>query len=311
MAPIPEVASPQAPDLGFSVSNQKVELDIDLLSRALKGKTELTIIPHSRDLKTIRLNCRQCDLKSLTINGKPAPSVKYDDVYKRSALQWKAGVYQYHMLQERLEKSMKEPPEEELLISLPKSVKLEELDPFSEEAQAMLLSRPLGGNKRNSDVSGFDSSQPTRTGIEPAAGFSPITLSIDFEIEKIRDGMQFIGFEEGDLRYPHAYTSNTSSSGVACCLFPCLDDLTSRCTWEIAIRCAKTIGDALHKSDPRTTDPHGTANGFSGLRNSNGDEIKENFSDEDKGLELGVICSGDMTDEVSQASQYDRQGSRS
>ena len=298
MAPIPEIASPQVPELGFSVSHQKLDLDIELVSRSLKGRTELTINPHSKDLKTIRLNSRQCELKRLTINGKPAPSVKYDDVYKRATLQWDAGVHQYHMLQERLEKSMKEQPEEELLITLPKTVKLEELDPFSEDAQAILLSKPLGPSKRASDINALDFSQPIRTGTEQTARFTPITLAIEYEIQNIRDGMHFVGFEEGDLRYPHAYTLNTSYSGAVCSLFPCLDDLTSRCTWEISIRCPKTIGDALRHP---SSHPNGIGNGYSGSRDGDADEISESFSDEDKGLEIVVICSGDMTDEVSQA----------
>ena len=44
---------------GFSVSAQKVHLDIDFATLSVKGKTEITVQPHSKELRTIRLNCRQ------------------------------------------------------------------------------------------------------------------------------------------------------------------------------------------------------------------------------------------------------------
>ena len=106
MAPIPDQASVSPPDSRFSVSHQKVDLEIDLLSRSVKGRTELTINPQSKDLKIIRMNCRQIKLKRLFMNGKPVPSVRYEDVYDRARLPWRAGVRHYPMLQARLEKSM-------------------------------------------------------------------------------------------------------------------------------------------------------------------------------------------------------------
>ena len=47
------------PTLGFSVAHQKVDLEIDFASKSLNGKTEITIHPHQKDLKFIRLNFRQ------------------------------------------------------------------------------------------------------------------------------------------------------------------------------------------------------------------------------------------------------------
>ncbi|KAL9126218.1 MAG: hypothetical protein Q9217_004698 [Psora testacea] len=299
MVPISEGTSPQGPQLGFSVSHQKVELDIDFFSRSLRGKTALIINPHSRDLRVLRLNCRQIELKGLTVNGKPVPGVKYVDPYERSTLRWKASVYQYHMLQERLEKAMRRPPEEELLVTLPKSVKLEELDPYSEDAQTLLLSKTLGGNKRDSDTTAIDLTQGTRTGIDQTARFTPITLSVEYEIKRLRDGMQFVGFEDGDLRYPHMYTTNSPSPGSACCLFPCLDDLTSRCTWEISIKCSKTIGDAFHSLKASRSRSNGVVNGA--VVSHGASEIygrSELFNSEDEALELTVVCTGDMTDEI-------------
>lgn len=293
MAPVLEISSPQVPELGFSVSHQKVELDIDLPSRSLRGRTEIIIRPHSKDFKSVRLNCRQCELKRLTVNGRPSSGATYEDPYKRMPLPWEAGAHQYHMLQQRVEGQLKSPPEEELTIVLPKSLKIEELDPFSEEAQTTLFSKSVGSSKGDGSATIPDLLQNNR--------FVPIQVNIEYVVKNIRDGMQFIGWEDGDLRYPHAYTTNYLSPGTACCLFPCTDDLNSRSTWEISIKCQKTIGDALRNlsSQPLVNDVNGLSNVENKSHNSSGAKRKRgDFSEEDQALDLAVICTGDTTDEV-------------
>ena len=298
MAPPSELPSPQAPELGFSISHQRVELDIDLPTQSLRGRTEIILNPHSKDLKTVRLNCRQCILSRLVVNNRPCPGAAYQDPYSRAKLPWKAGVHQYHMLQQKVEGQLKDPPDQELLLHLPKSTKIDELDPFSEEAQGILLSKTLGKtDSRAGSVTAIDLSQSARTGVEQTARFTPITVNIDFVIKKIRDGMHFVGWEEGDLRYPHAYTTNSLSPGAACCLFPCTDDLTSRSTWEISIKCQKTVGDGLRSFSNSKVQLQ--SNGTNGNPNRpSGNDKYDDFSDEDKALDLAVICTGDMTDEV-------------
>ena len=306
MAPIIENANPRPPDLGFSVSHQIVELDIDLHSRSLTGRTTIHINPHSKELRIIRLNCRQAVFTRLSLNGKPCSIITNTDPYKNAKLEWNAaGVQQYDMLQKKLEGQLKDPPEEELAVTIPKTVKIDELDPFSEESQNVLLSRTSGNSKRDSgDGSAIDLVQSSRTAIEQTARFTPITLLIEYVVEKIRDGMHFVGWEEEDFRYPHAYTTNYLSPGAACCLFPCIDNLNSKCSWEISIKCQGTVGDALQK--PTSSKPELQANGVHGVSNSvnetNGrwkvDVQSNNFSDEDKALDLAVICTGDLTDEV-------------
>ena len=304
MAPISELPSPQVPELGFSVSHQKVELDIDLPNRSLRGRTEITLSPHSKDLKSVRLSCRQCELRRLTVNGKACSGATYEDPYKRAALPWKAGVHQYHLLQQKLEGQLKRPPEPELTVMLPKSLKIEDLDPFSEEAQSILLSKSIGSNKGDGSVNAIDSAQNSRTVAEQALRFTPIQLNIEYVVTQVRDGIQFVGWEEGDLRYPHAYSKNSLSPGAACCLFPCIDDLTSRCTWEISIKCQKTLGDAfgIPIPQPQPNGVHGISNGVKGDRTAHNTQCRYNdLNVGDKALDLVTLCTGDMTDEVSTA----------
>lgn len=298
--------------VGFLVSHQRVELDIDLVSRSLKGKTEITINPQSKDLRTIRLNCRQCELKRLSTNGKGAPTVLYEEPYGRAKLNWHAGASQFHMLRQRVEGQLRNPPEEELVVTLPKSIRIDELDPFSVEAQNLLLAKSIGPAKKEpGDASIIDLTQSSKVAVEQTARYTPITLYVEFVIEKIRDGMQFVGWEVGDLRYPHAYTRNSSLPGAACCLFPCVDSPSSRCTWEISIKSSKTIGDALKRSVLPATQLNGNTitggpknvneaipNGVNGEHSTANTDSVPDFSDEDRALDLSVVCSGDLTDEV-------------
>ena len=304
MVGLVDLPSPHPPGLGFSVSHQKVEFDIDILSRSLKGRAEITINPHFRELKTIRLNCRQCELTRLSVNGKPSSSAPYQDPYSRATLPWSASVHQYHMLRQKLEGQLKSSPEEELVVNLPKSIRIDELDPLSVEAQNILVTKSMGGAQRGSgDSLASDLAQAPRAVVDHNLRFTPITLVVEYVMRNIRDGIQFVGWEHGDLRYPHAYTKNSLAPGAACCIFPCLDDISSRCTWEISIKCAKSIGDALEKvRKPQTqiqiNGSNGAANGINGDHASNVTDHGSSFSDEDKALDLVVICTGDMTDEV-------------
>ena len=304
MAPTVDSANPQPVDPGFSVSHQKVELDIDLRSRKLIGRVEISIAPLSKDLRAIRLNSRQAVFKRLSLNGKPC-TVTHRDPYKHAKLEWNAGVQQYDMLQRKLEGQLKDPPEEELEVIVPKTVRIDEVDPFSDESANAFLSRTSGNSQRDSgDASAIGLIQSSRTAVEQTTRFTQITLIIDYIVEKVRDGIHFVGWEEEDLRYPHAYTTNYPSPGAACCLFPCVDNLNSKCTWDISIKCQKTLGDTLQQppnlnSEAQASRVHGASNivnGANGQRKA--DVLSNNFSDEDKALDLAVVCTGDVTDEV-------------
>ncbi|KAM5506995.1 Transcription initiation factor TFIID subunit 2 [Microsporum canis] len=276
---------PPSSGLGYSVSHQKVELDIDLASRSLKGKTEITIHPHHKDLKLVHLNFRQGQLKRITVGGKTATS-KYVDPYETLQLY---GVQYHRKLSSKLDALSKTPPEPELVITIPKAVRIEELDPFSIEAQTQLSLRATSGGA--SGTGGVDDTVDGSRATEASLPrFTAITIAIEFMIEKPRDGIQFVGVENRDLRYPHAFTANSSDTGESCCLFPCVDDMSSRCTWDVSIRCPRTLGDIFSKPSDNVH-----VNGTSSRTTSS---KKVGLSAEDAALDMVVACSGDMTDEI-------------
>ena len=275
-----------------SISHQKVELDVHLLTRDLKGRTEITLVPLSDKLRSIKLNCRQCELTRAWINGRPCLGIGYDDPYQEASLPYKAGVHQHHRLRNRL----KESSCEELEIKLSKNFKFEKLNLSSEEAQSLGLSKSRVSIKSESnDIPIIENSQNNRSNIEQPAQYAPITLIIEYNIKSLRDGIHFAGWEEGDLQYPHAYSTNSLAPGMARCIFPCIDDITTRCTWEISIKCSRTLGDAF-KSPPSNAQDPGNQKFPDGINRT--DKRPRSLSEEDAALELAVICTGDVTDDI-------------
>ncbi|KAF2228851.1 hypothetical protein EV356DRAFT_36290 [Viridothelium virens] len=304
--PGPPPPPPAGP--GFSVHSQKVELDIDFRTQRLKGKTDITIQPHSKELKTIKLNCRQCVLKRLNVEGK-GPPLTYDDPYGLLKVPEAFTALQHHIVHQKVEPALGDAPDGEISITLPKSVRIEEQDPYSTSAQRMLLAKSSVGNKRQTDDPAIPTAE-TATILKTAgagdndARFTPIKIHVEFEILEFRDGLHFVGMEDGDTRYPHVYTRNTGSPRAASCIFPCVDDPMARCSWEISIRCPRTLGDAFEE-------PKLLTNGVNGHPKTNGvltngvhnDSVNKEYSgppltEQDKALELAVICSGDLTDEI-------------
>ena len=294
--------TPPAPERTFTVSHQKLDLDVDILCGTFAGRTTLTISPQSRVLSQIGLNCRQCKVRKVAVNGTTA-TYSYRDPYERIVPGIESTVHQHHQVREKLAEHLKAPPEPELIITIPKSVRIDDLDPLSVEAPARVASFASGHYKRESDGGSIgDIPQSAKSTIEQTARYTPINVYIEYDVSRSQDGIQFIGCEEGDLRYPHAYTKNSLLPGAACSLFPCVDDCTSRCTWEVSIKCARTLGDALACALPFDDQP--LVN-----RRSSTTSLKRHgchrdvsvglaYTDEDKALDIIVIGSGDTTDEI-------------
>ncbi|KAJ5802144.1 uncharacterized protein N7503_004594 [Penicillium pulvis] len=263
-----------APGLEFSVAHQKVELEIDFINKSLKGNTEITIHPQRKDLRDIYLNFRQGEIKRINVNGKSVATWDYADPCEHIQLY---GAQYHQRLTPKLDSLLKSPREPELKIAIPKGVRIEELDPYSAEAQEQIALQGAGD-----DVDGPTSGRGAEA-ILPR--FKALTLNIEFVADRVRDGLQFVGVDTGDRRYPHAYTTNSLETGVGCPLFPCVDDSASRCTWDISISCPSTLGDLF---DRKSRDASG----------SRSKSQTRQISADDEGLDMSVVCSGELTDDI-------------
>ncbi|KAH8813177.1 hypothetical protein F5884DRAFT_327424 [Xylogone sp. PMI_703] len=309
-----ELSAPRFRQYGFVVSHQKLELEIDFVSQSLMGRTEITILPQSKEFRTIKIDAQQCaiQLNQVLVNNKPA-SARYEDPFRKLQIpkQYLWSAENYEMQQERLKPLYDEPrPDGALEIDIPKSVRIEEVDPFSESAPNTLQQRAAGASTaRSASIvveGGLNVTTPTaltpRVAEQQSAGFLPITITIPFSTKNFRDGLQFVGLGEGDSRYPHVYTRHGLDPGTASSIFPCVDDPAMRCTWELSIKCARTLGDALKR--PRNHKAHasknhhlgGMPNGTNNIASHEHDDAILN--DEDKLLDMTVVGSGELVNDI-------------
>ena len=278
MAPIElEDGTEDPPVKTFTVLKQKLELDFSFFPRRVKGKTTLEIQPQVASLQTIELNCRQLKPTLIEVEGQVAAS-SYSNLYQRLRLYPGTGIAQYIFPKERLERHTSG-SEEELVIFIPDNIKIK---PAGQEDAIVEQEAAANG---------------------PSEGlYASIKVDIEYILEDFRDALHFAGVEDGDARYPHVYTRNSPFPGIASCLFPCMDDGSTKCTFEISIRYPRTIGDALSK--PRPANPAATSNSRpNGVPKADSvmsdiDDEQGDLTEEEKAMEMSVICSGELTDDV-------------
>jgi len=265
----------------FTVLKQKLELDFSFSPRVVKGKTTLDIQPQVPHLRTIQLSCRQLKPTSIKVEGRVAAS-NYSDLYQRLKLYPGAGIEQYSLPKQRIQRHVSG-IESELAITIPDKVKIRTI--------------------RLEDAMVDQEAYANGIGTLGESLYAPIKVEIEYILEDFRDALHFAGIEDGDARYPHAYTKNSPFPGIASCLFPCVDDGITKCIFDISIRYPRTIGDALSKGRRLDAAENGDAqvNGCSKADSvmSDADDDHVDLAEEEKAMEMAVICSGELTDDVS------------
>ncbi|KAF2482225.1 hypothetical protein BDY17DRAFT_298166 [Neohortaea acidophila] len=282
-----EGPAPVSEETELSILKQKVDLDIDFAARSVKGSTEITILPLINDVKVVKLHCRQCSVTSIEVGGIRA-KWEYTDPYQRLQMPYQSTVHQHGLLKDKIAQSLRPTPAPELTVTLPAKL--------IKELQAQPLQ---AGNGEKLDVA------------SGAPLLAPIKITIEFGVHTFRDGLQWIGCAEGDRRYPYMYTKAELLPGNTSCIFPCIDDATTRCSWEISIRTPRTLGDAFrlpkhpesnqaHANGTSATSATGAANAANGTGVSShaSDHYLVDLAEDEAALELTVVCVGDLVDDV-------------
>jgi transcription initiation factor TFIID subunit 2 len=281
----------------FSVTHQDVELDVDFVSRKLVGLVTITIQPLSKDLRTIPLNCRGIDVKSIMVEGHQVEIPRSRDPYEAYRVREFYTVKQHEQIRNNIEREIKDPPESTLVITLPKHVRIKEFNP----------------NNLSTNSSKVDSAIDAAMPISFEDGdlmFMPITLDVRYVVERSREAVRWVGTQEGDPRYPHMYTCASSVPGLfPCFAFPIVGSASSRCSWRLTINCPRTIGDFVQPKPLGRVKENGiNAPGIDGHMNGmdndtmdidgDGDEPKAfyNLTNEEKDQEIQVVGSGLMED---------------
>ncbi|KAF1819624.1 uncharacterized protein K489DRAFT_412924 [Dissoconium aciculare CBS 342.82] len=290
----------------YAILKQRVDLDLDFPNRSLKGSTEITITPLVSDVREIRLHCRQSRPLAIQIGG-IAARWELDDPYSRLRVPPKSNIEQHGMIKTRIEKYLQSTRNPELVIAIPPKLKIQELQLDNITTLPVYNDVP-SLEKQETDFIAIADGAVTPGAQQQGPQFAPIKVTIEFEVEHFRDGLHWIGCHDGDRRYPYVYSKASPLSGNTSCIFPCLDDTSSRCTWEIAIRTPRTLGDAFKttkrdvpaktktvgtKSDSKAAEPNVK------LDTSPADDFLIDLGPEEAALDLAVICVGELSDDIS------------
>ena len=316
LAPAPALAEPE-----YTILKQRVDLDVDFAHQALKGSTEITLQPLVKDLREVNLHCRQCRPTLIQAGGITA-RWEYEDPYRRARMPEKSTAEQHSMLKRKIQNSLGPTPQAELSITLPSKLKIQELRVDPATALPQYDGTP-NLERQEADAMAAVEAPAAQSAQQQGPQFAPIKIYIEFEVASFRDGIHWVGVADGDARFPYMYTKAELDPGNTSCIFPCMDNATTRCMWEIAIKCPRTLGDAFRKPkdqvsrEAETTEAPGVpdANLVNGPDDLNKiaqqqkqkkDEYLINLTPADAALELSVICIGELIDDIADSEDETR-----
>ena len=296
----------------FVVVGQDVELDVSFCEMGVSGTSTLLIFPLVDGLEEVSIDARQCeiDLKEVRVDG-ARTKAWYNDPYDLMDIpsQWELGASQHHVMKKRMAPLCPEKRQD---------VPISQREKLMEHALGCVPNeRSLRISLRPQDLQKDEPKRPLK--IKPQSKEiederNGIKISIPFRSKRVRDGLHFVGTEDGDTRYPHVYTRHSDEPGTASCIFPCIDDPGQRHLFKVSIKCPRTLGDALEQ--PLATQQASGSNLNGNRKRKHGEESpqqqqqqqpqqpqqppqqpRSSLIEEDKLLEMTVICSGNLTGE--------------
>lgn len=271
----------------FRVLEQRVQLDLNFREKQVQGVTNIKIFKLSNDLEYISLDARQLDIDkdAITVNNQKV-RVEYRDPYK--LMDTPAG-YTWTARQHHLRSNRMKPLRQASRPELPMTGREQKgCQPVSGSLRIWL--RPEKNNKiiLKPQTPGVGSS------LNPPA-FNEYDITIPFRINQLRDGLHFAGIEDGDMRYPHAYTRHSIERGFTSCIFPCVDDRTRVSEWRISLKFPRTVGDALKQ--PLASNAHSSGMEVQQASRKNAGRREAQLAEEDKLLDMTAVCSGTLVGE--------------
>jgi len=287
----------------YTVIKQEVELEINFREKSISGVSHIQIFP-LEEIEEIALDARQCeiDVDNITVNGLKVRAI-FSDPYDlmQAPPQWQLGVGQYRTMRKRMMPSIYEKPSDDEKHDAPineRDIKAIGCVPADRSLRVSL--RPEGAVVKEEPC--LSKSKATKADKDTATDNDLMKVSIPFKSKRIRDGLHFVGVDDGDSRYPHVYTRHSNGTGTAPCIFPCVDDPGSRHPWKISIKCPRTLGDAFEQ--PLATQLATPAPAVASRKRKIGEAAPSALQpsvtpmqEEDKLKELTVVCSGNLSGE--------------
>ncbi|EGW30518.1 uncharacterized protein SPAPADRAFT_157654 [Spathaspora passalidarum NRRL Y-27907] len=298
----------------LKVGHQRINIDIDLANNSIDGFTELTIIPTSNMLKTVKLDCREMEIRDIFVNGIRCVNYIHKDMlyindpaYFEGCLEDgrvnlldlysdRFGMHQHHMIRQKLSYLFRDTHTsadatttttsvptsdyttntEELVIILPETIKFELTDINTVTPQSAITPSYLKSKPTSSEV------------------YTPIQIKIDYRLQNPKNGINFVTNSNIDRRNWHAYTVNSTYGVSTSSWVPCIDNLWERCTWSLEVNIPRTIKDI---GNPRIIGSKEAIQYAQSRRNTavddDDDQEDDEQQDDDENLDL-TVCSGDF-----------------
>ncbi|KAK3984817.1 hypothetical protein QBC44DRAFT_251951 [Cladorrhinum sp. PSN332] len=282
---------------GYVVLRQEVAIEVNFQEKSVSGVSTIHLFLINPDIEEVMLDARQCeiDVESVTVDGFKTTAF-YSDPYDLMEVprQWQIGAQQHHVMSRRMKPLRPHRRPEVPNIAREKQpccvpcdralrVRLRPDGMFKDERRPLKIKA-----LRLTDDSPLD--RPDLNDGETTG----IKISIPFKSKTIRDGLHFVGVDDGDSRFPHVYTRHSVEPGTASCIFPCVDDPGQRHPWTISIKCPRTLGDVFRPPTVTQTQPGKRKLGeaapapvpFAAL------------TEEEKLMDMTVVCCGNLTGEL-------------
>jgi len=287
----------------FSVIKQEVELEVNLREKSVTGVSTLWIFPLEDDLEEIALDARQMeiDVDNVTVNDVKVLAENHDpyDVLQ-IPMQWQLGVSQHHILRSRLRSILPDKRPDVPISEREKQI----LGCVPADRSLLVGLRSAGSAPKDGTLSRVVKLKAPRADKDTTEDKDLLKVSIPFRSKRIRDGLHFAGVDDGDLRYPHVYTRHSIGPGTASCIFPCVDDPSSRHAWKVSIKCPRTVGDAFAQRLATQSAAPSAAPSTANRKRKPGENVPSPpqpcgapMAEEDKLQELTVVCSGNLSGE--------------
>lgn len=241
----------------LKLSHQRVNIDVDLPGNKLYGLTELTIMPATSQIRSVKLDCREMTVKEILVNKRKVNfiykdmlyinddemfqqcldtnSVNVFDLYNKNIT-----IHQHHFLKQKLNYIFGEGNEdprtesticlgntEELTILLPENMKHHLLDTHSVT--------PSGHSTTVTPMH-------LRTKDTHSDYYAPFQILIEYEVINPQNGIRFVNVDS----LWHAYTTNSEYNVSTSSWVPCIDNLWEKSTWTMEISIPRTVKDIGH-----------------------------------------------------------------
>lgn len=281
----------------FVVIFQQVNLELNFLWKEVKGSTTLKIFKTDDDLEYITLDARQCEIdkSGVTVNNQNV-KVQYRDPYDLldtpKGYQW--GARQHHLRAERMKPLQPLQPLQRAELPM--------IDRETKGCQPALgslriwLKEPPEKSEKDQKTDNRPSIKVVKNSGGPSNTYE---ITVPFRITHVRDGLNFVGADLDDDRFPHAYTRHSIEPGYASCLFPCVDDRTRVDMWRISLKFPRTVHHTYFPPASSSDDFVKEADKRLGGEGQwyNYAERKYLMAVEDRSREMTAVCSGNLVGE--------------